>query len=66
MILSGGEVVVMSAEDARKLVDAFYRPGCKALSYKELRELGILKILDKLDAAVKRCDHIEDCFQCAR
>lgn len=62
MTLLGSEIVVMSAEDARKLVDAFHGPD-KALSYKHLQKLGILEVLNAMRDAVRRYDYAEDCFQ---
>jgi len=53
----GSEVVIMSVDDARKLVKNLLRSKTKA-EIEELQQLGVLDILMDLRSAVRRHDFI--------
>ena len=60
-VFLGSEIIVMSVEDARRLIAALFKVRPSKEEMKELQRLGILNILMDLHSAVKRHDaEVED------
>ena len=55
-ILLGSEVIIMSVEDARKLIQAILAESDRA-RLKRLEKLGFLNLLEELRSAVRRYDY---------
>lgn len=54
-IFLGSEVIVMSVNDARKLINSF--PSCSRIDIETLQRRGVLDVLDALRSAVRRHDY---------